>query len=144
MWLEQRCSQYIFILDLTSVDSSNWAKTTTRRDEKHLSLRFGTPYIRDLTANTIVYTLLSLVSNEVTVELPYNMIFLYYITYKMTMKNVRYRSADYELTKTLHSSPSQVSYGVSHVNILEKNDCVIKTLDSYYILLPAFGKWPSP
>ena len=65
--------------------------------------------------------LLSLVSNGVTVELPYNMIFLYYITYKMTMKNVGYRSADYELTKTLHSSlhssPSQVSYGVSYVNI---------------------------
>ena len=45
---------------------------------------------------------------------------LCYFTYKGTMTSIRYRSG-YELTKTLYSSPSWVSYGVSYVSILEKN-----------------------
>ena len=43
------------------------------------------------------------------------------------------RRSDYELTKTLHTSPSRASYGVSYVSILEKNNRAITQFDSTYV-----------
>ena len=46
-------------------------------------------------------------------------------------------SWDFNSQKTLHSSPSRASYGVSFISILEKNDSVIKRLYCrFYTLVP--------
>ena len=46
------CSNYIFILDYLA--SMDWAKTTARRDEKHLSFfLFGVPYTKSLTLHRV-------------------------------------------------------------------------------------------
>ena len=51
----------------------------------------------------------------------------YIITYSIAMTAVDHKS-DFELTKTAHSSPLRVSYGVYFVSIWEKIDGIITAL----------------
>ena len=82
----------------------------------HMNLRFATPLP--------TYAITKLLITR-TVFMPYY--------YEVTVTSTRRRS-DYELTKTLHTSPSRASYGVSYVSILEGNDLVIKGFDCTYKL----------
>ena len=63
---------------------------------------------------------------------------LYNTVYYIMILNIKFQLQMQDINqhidsqKTLHSSPSQASYGVSFVGILEKNDHVIKMFDCFF------------